>query len=168
MFLGTQQCIQLRLQRKLVLCSSTHSWLQITLSVCNLYLMTHQTPERGCGPPGKLNCVPLIWESLKGCHKSISFCLAHDRNLPLSFWKLISDMYCHFSRFPQSLASEVWYTTGTYLKSRQKINVFCHMWTLGWHQFISNRWTKHVLHLFSSKGVWLPRHLPRKQKPLYS
>lgn len=128
MFLSTQQYIHLRLQRKLVLCSSMHS-----RHVRYLYLMTHQTPGRGSGPLEKLNNVPLIWESLKGRHKSNStscFHVLHMTNLPLSFWKFISDTSCHFPRFPTSLESEVQYTTGSYLKPRQKIifSFICGHW----------------------------------------
>lgn len=80
-----------------------HSWLQIIPSPWFPSLKTPQTPDRGCGPLSKLNGVSLIWKSLKGCQKSNSTsCLAHDRNLPLSFWKLISDMHYHFPGFPKA------------------------------------------------------------------
>lgn len=163
MFLSTQQCIHLVLQRKLVLCSSIYS----RLPAWHLYLMTHQTPERGSGSPEKLNNVPLIWESLKGCHKSYSTSrFAYDKFatvfLEVNFRHMLS-----FSQIPHKLGK--WGTVyNRHLpKAKAENYFFFHMQTVGWHQFISDWWARHALLLSSSKGVQLPKHLPRKQTTLF-
>lgn len=98
-----------------MLCSNRHSWLQSALSVWSAPEDTSDS-RKGLWPPSSAgqsfwserawSKAPHVLHMTKICH---------------SFLKLISDIHCHFLRSFQSLAGEVWYTTGTYLKSRQNI-----------------------------------------------